>query len=123
MTLLDHYGPKGQIYLSDQNDVIWFSTVRDTIAFSMLPEEKNNIKAIFVSDMSKKSSWTSNIEINWVEAKKAFYVINSSVLGGMGEHEAIPFYNIQEANTFIKENGGVVVSFLNIPKTYILNIQ
>src|SRR5690606_7350757 len=39
MLLADHEGPKGQIHLSGREAPLWFSSVRDTIAFLRLPEE------------------------------------------------------------------------------------
>ena len=51
MIVEDHSGPKGQIFLSDKSDPIWFSSVRDAIAFTLLPEEPKNIAAIYVNDM------------------------------------------------------------------------
>ena len=39
MNVLEHPGPKGQIILASQKDAIWFSSARDAISFTMLPEE------------------------------------------------------------------------------------
>ncbi|MDT8453330.1 MAG: nitrous oxide reductase accessory protein NosL, partial [Gammaproteobacteria bacterium] len=52
MTVVNHSGPKGQIILNDQPEAIWFTSVRDTIAFTLSPEEPKNIAAIYVNDMT-----------------------------------------------------------------------
>src|SRR5690606_8960983 len=48
MLLVDHEGPKGQIHLASRSEPVWFSSVRDTIAFVRLPEEPRDITAIYV---------------------------------------------------------------------------
>ena len=51
MTVVYHNGPKGQIILSDKK-TLWFTSIRDTISFTLSPEEPKNIAAIYVNDMS-----------------------------------------------------------------------
>lgn len=120
MNVLEHSGPKGQIILEPANEAIWFSSARDTLAFTMLPEEPKNIAAIYVSDMAKAPSWEQPGTQNWVDAKKAFFVINSNVTGGMGAKETVPFSTREAAEQFTKEKGGTVVTFTDIPQDYVL---
>ena len=56
MIVVDHLGPKGQVFIGGRDEPIWFTSVRDTIAFTMLPEEPKNIAAIYVNDMGR-ASW------------------------------------------------------------------
>lgn len=72
MGLLEHGGPKGQIILASRPDPIWFSSARDAVAFTMLPEEPKDIRAIYVSDMAKAPSWENPGERNWVEPGRRF---------------------------------------------------
>ena len=51
MILVDHSGPKAQVHLPDEPEPVWFSSVRDAIAFTMLPEEPRTIVAMYVNDM------------------------------------------------------------------------
>ena len=44
MTVKMHDGPKGQIFLKDQAEPIWFVSVRDTLAFTRLPDEAHRVK-------------------------------------------------------------------------------
>lgn len=119
MIVEDHAGPKGQIFLTDSADPIWFSSVRDTIAFTLLPEEAKNIAAIYVNDMSR-ASWEAPEAGTWIEAGKAWYVIDSDRRGGMGAPEAVPFSARAAAEGFAARHGGKVVAFANIPADAIL---
>ncbi|MEH6718425.1 MAG: nitrous oxide reductase accessory protein NosL [Aurantimonas endophytica] len=120
MNVLEHPGPKGQIMLGPNPEPVWFSSARDLVAFTMLPEEAKNISALYVSDMAKAASWESPGANNWVEARRAFYVIGSSMRGGMGAPETVPFSSEVAAVAFTDRNGGEVVRFADIPPDYVL---
>lgn len=120
MNVLEHPGPKGQIILKSRIDPVWFSSARDTVAFTMLPEEPKDIQAIYVSDMAKAPNWDKPGAANWVDAKKAWFVVGSKARGGMGAEEAVPFSDREAANRFMRENGGRVFAFSEIPRDYIL---
>lgn len=120
MIVLDHPGPKGQVFLADHPQPYWFSSARDTIAFTMLPEESRDILAIYVSDMGRAESWEKPGPGAWVDARQAFYVIGSDKRGGMGQAEAVPFSTREAAERFVGEHGGRIVAFSEIPRDYIL---
>ncbi len=120
MNLLEHPGPKGQIFAASLIEPVWFSSVRDTIAFTMLPDEPKDVQAIYVSDMAKAPSWDKPGAENWVEARKALFVIGSRVKGGMGGDEAVPFSDRGAAEKFMSENGGRIVTFDQVPRDYVL---
>ncbi|MDK1491175.1 nitrous oxide reductase accessory protein NosL [Sinorhizobium sp. 7-81] len=120
MNVLEHPGPKGQVILENIPEPIWFSSARDTIAFTMLPEEPKDIAAIYVSDMAAAPSWEEPGAENWIDARKAFYVIGSTVKGGMGAEEAVPFSSEADARDFAAKNGGRVTDFAEVPKEYVL---
>ena len=119
MIVADHKGPKGQVHLAGQKAPVWFSSVRDTIAFTMLPEESKRIAAIYVNDMTS-TPWEDPGPGTWIAAKSAVYVIGSTKRGGMGAAEAVPFKSGEAANTFAAKFGGHVVAFDKIPRKYIL---
>jgi len=119
MIVEDHPGPKGQIFLTGKADPIWFSSVRDTIAFTLLPEEPKAIAAIYVNDMSN-ASWETPESGTWIEAENAWYVIGSDRRGGMGAPEAVPFSERAAADAFVAAHGGKVVAFAGIPSDAIL---
>jgi copper chaperone NosL len=120
MNVLEHPGPKGQIILASRIDPVWFSSARDAIAFTLLPEEPKDIRAVYVSDMGKASSWSAPGASNWVEAHKAWFVIGSAVRGGMDVEEAVPFSDRVRADRFAAEHGGRVVAFSEVPRDYVL---
>ena len=119
MTVVYHKGPKGQIILGD-GKVLWFTSVRDTIAFTLSPEEPKNIAAIYVNDMSD-ANWDDPGADNWIDAKKALYVIGSKLEGGMGAPEAVPFSQEDKAILFISQQGGAIYSFKSIPESGLLD--
>ena len=120
MNVLEHEGPKAQIHLAHNPNPVWFSQVRDAVAFTRLPEEPKDYVAIYVSDMDKAESWASPGAENWVEARDAYFVIESTKRGGMGADEAISFGTEQGALAFAASNGGRVVRFDDIPTEYVL---
>ena len=120
MNLLEHPGPKGQIITRGRIDPFWFTSVRDTVAFTLMPDQPRDIRAIYVSDMAQAPSWEDPGATNWVDARKAFFVIESRKRGGMGTAEAVPFGNREAADAFAAANGGRVVTFAQIPSAYVL---
>lgn len=119
MIVEDHPGPKGQIFLAKGSDALWFSSVRDTIAFTLLPEEAKTISAIYVNDMSR-ATWNKPEAGTWIAAESAWYVIGSARRGGMGAPEAVPFSDRAAAEDFAVRHGGRVVAFAEIPEHAIL---
>lgn len=120
MNVLEHPGPKGHIFVASLIEPVWFSSARDTIAFTVLPDEPKDIQAIYVSDMGKAPSWDKPGSDNWIEARKALFVIESSVKSGMGGDETVPFADRTAAEKFVGENGGRIVAFDQIPRDYVL---
>jgi copper chaperone NosL len=120
MNVLEHDGPKGQIILTRIPEAIWFSSARDAVAFTMLPDEPKNIAAIYVSDMAAAESWEQPGADNWIDAKTAFFVLGSRQRGGMGTAETVPFSTEEAARAFAAANGGEVMRFDDIPLDYVL---
>ena len=118
MTVLNHSGPKGQIILTDRQQALWFTSVRDTISFTMSPEEPKNIVAIYVNDMTD-ANWDNPGEENWIDARDAWYVLGSDRQGGMGAPETVPFSTKASAESFAEKQGGAVYAFASIPVEYI----
>jgi copper chaperone NosL len=123
MMLAEHEGPKGQVFIRGISEPLWFSSVRDAVAFTLLPEEPKDIAAIYVSDMGAAASWADPGSDNWTDARTASFVIGGSAEGGMGGAEAVPFADKARAETFAAETGGQVVGFDAIPSDYVLGGQ
>lgn len=120
MTLVEHPGPKGQILLRGDTRPIWFSSARDTIAFTRMDEESKAIAAIYVSDMGRAPNWDDPGGTNWVEARQAWFVLGSERRGGMGTEEAVPFSDRAVADRFAAEHGGRVLRLAEIPPDWAL---
>ncbi|MBW6401848.1 nitrous oxide reductase accessory protein NosL [Roseomonas sp. HJA6] len=120
MALVEHPGPKGQILLRGSDRPVWFSSARDAIAFTMLAEEAKTLRAIYVSDMGRAETWDQPGATNWVEARRAHFVVGSDRRGGMGAEEAVPFGDRQVAERFATEHGGRVLAFTQIPRDWVL---
>src|SRR5690606_12064550 len=99
---------------------IWFSSVRDTIAFTRLPEEPRDITAIYVNDMARATQWEQPEPGAWVDAREAWFVIESEMRGGMGAPEAAPFSDKGAAEAFRAKHSGRVVRLAEIPDRYVL---
>ena len=119
MIVAEHPGPKGQVILTGAGEPLWFSSVRDTLAFTLLPEEPRNIAAIYVNDMAR-ADWNHPEAGTWVEARAAWYVLDSGRTGGMGAPELVPFGDEPSAQRFAREHGGRVVRFEDIPSDAVL---
>ena len=115
MTVVEHQGPKGQIILRDKQEPLWFTSVRDTLAFTVLPGEPKNIAAIYVTDIGK-ASWDSPEPGTWIDARIAWFVVGSDASGGMGAPELVPFGVKDDALVFSREHGGKVYDFSSIPQ-------
>jgi copper chaperone NosL len=70
--------------------------------------------------MARALSWDDPGATNWIDARKAFFVIESRKQGGMGAAEAVPFGDRAAAAAFVAANGGHVVTFTKIPSAYVL---
>lgn len=120
MGLLEHGGPKAQAFRAGKSEPLWFSSVRDAVAFSILPGEPKDVVAIYVNDMAKARNWDRPEAGAWVEAHDAWYAIDSDYNAGMGGKEAVPFSNETAALSFTATHGGTVLRFNEIPENYIL---
>lgn len=120
MLLADHEGPKGQIHLASRDGPIWFSSVRDTIAFLRLPEEAKDVVGVYVNDMGKAQQWDQPEAGTWVDAREAWFIVDSDMRGGMGANEAVPFATASGAESFRAKHGGTLARLDDIPDAYVL---
>ena len=122
MTVLEHDGPKGQIMLSDSDHPLWFVSVRDTLAFTVLPGEPKNIAAIYVTDVGQ-ANWDRPEPGTWIDAHQAWYVVGSDRMGGMGAPEIVPFGRKADAERFLMDHGGEITDFDSIGREQLLQSQ
>nr|WP_298097167.1 nitrous oxide reductase accessory protein NosL [uncultured Shinella sp.] len=121
MNLLEHPGPKAQIFLEGNAAPLFFSQVRDAIAYMRGPEQVAPILAVYVNDMGKAgATWDRPGDGNWIVADKAFYVLGSARAGGMGAPEAVPFSSRERAEDFVRAEGGRVLTLADITNDMVL---
>lgn len=120
MTVLDHPGPKAQIHLAGLPAPIFFSQVRDAVAYLRLPEQSHAVRAVFVSDMAAATGWENPGPDNWIAADSATYVVGSDRTGGMGAPELVPFSTPEAARAFAAQYGGTLMSLDRIPDNAVL---
>lgn len=118
MDLLGHPGPKAQIHLATYpGRPLFFSQVKDAVAYLRMPEQIDTVTATYVSDMGAAPSWQSPGATNWLAAEKAVYVVGSDARGGMDAPEFVPFSDPAKARAFAASHGGQVMTLAQIPQT------
>ncbi len=124
MLLVEHPGPKGQIFVAGRKEPVWFSSVGETVAYTMLPEEPAHLLAIYVNDMGQAKNWARPEPGTWVEARRAWFVLGGDLNQAAGmsdsEREPIPFSEKAAAMDFAKEHGGRIVRFSGIRQEDVL---
>lgn len=121
MNILEHPGPKAQIHLDGLPYPLFFSQVRDGIAYDRMPEQNYKIRVIYVTDMSKSADWNNVGRENWIAATSAHFVVGSNMAGGMGSPELVPFSNPDDAQKFAEQHGGQVVRLADIDDATVLD--
>jgi len=121
MNMLEHPGPKAQVHLEGlPGTPLFFSQVRDAIAYLRMPEQSHEVSAVYVSDMGQAPSWQRPGPENWVSAEGAVYIVGSERVGGMGAPETVPFADVTAAETFMAQNGGQIMALYEIPDHVVL---
>ena len=121
MVILEHQGPKAQVHLDGFPAPLWFSQVRDGIAYLKSPEQSAEILVLYVNDMGEAVSWQEPGADNWINAATAFFVVGSNAIGGMGAPEVAPFGELTKAQEFALEHGGTIMSLDEIPAETVLS--
>ncbi|MCW9044419.1 MAG: nitrous oxide reductase accessory protein NosL [Pseudopelagicola sp.] len=122
MNLLEHDGPKAQAHLQGLPGApLFFSQVRDAVAYIRMPEQSHAIMTIWVNDMGAEgATWQTPGATNWIDAEEAHYVVGGRSIGGMGAPEIVPFSNPAKASAFAADNGGNVMRLAEIPDSAVL---
>lgn len=123
MNILEHPGPKAQIHLATfPGKPLFFSQVRDAVAYLRMPEQIDVVTATFVSDMGAAVDWANPGTTNWIAAETAVYVVGSDMMGGMDAPEVVPFGDKQKAQAFAADHGGQVVALSEIPQDALVSV-
>ena len=120
MVILDHPGPKAQVHLAGMDAPLWFSQVRDGLAYLKSPDQAAEIRILYVSDMGVAPSWDQPGADNWIDAATATYVVGSGAVGGMAAPELVPFSDAALALAFSEAHGGSLMALEEIPLATVL---
>ncbi len=120
MELAEHDGPKGQAHLDGLDAPIFFSQVRDAIAYMHMPEQNHEVTVVYVQDMTG-ATWDRPGD--WIRADDAIYVTGSGAIGGMGAPEFVPFSDRDAADGFARKHGGRALGFTEIRPGDVLGVQ
>lgn len=121
MHLLEHEGPKAQAHLDGTPAPLFFSQVRDLVAYMRMPEQSHDLVVAYVSDMGAEgATWADPGAENWIAVTEAYYVVGSAVTGGMGAPELVPFSSPEAAQAFADLHGGSVMGLEDIPDSSVL---
>ncbi len=110
MILADHPGPKGQAIFKDGKHH-YFCDTKGLFSSLFDPNYKVKIKQAFVQDFGQRE-WGSYND-RWIDAESAFYVMDSKKFGAMGP-TLVSFSKRADADSFVAEFGGTVVTFSEI---------
>ena len=121
MTILEHEGPKAQAHLAGLLAPLWFSQVRDGLAYLKSPEQSAELLILYVNDMGAAKSWAEPGIENWIDANAAYFVVGSDAIGGMGAPELVPFSDQNTAKEFAGTRGGEVMRLSEIPVELVLS--
>ena len=121
MVILEHEGPKAQAHLAGFPAPLWFSQVRDGIAYLKSPEQSTELRALYVNDMGSAASWSEPGDDSWIDARDAHFVVGSDAVGGMGASEIVPFSSVDSAAEFARMRGGTVMRLDEIPAEVVLS--
>ena len=85
----------------EKKTTLYFDGVKDMMVYFFHPEKYGADKANPIGELWLKDYYS----LDWIDAKKAFFVIGSDVYGPMG-HEFIPFSSNEAAVSFSKDHDG-----------------
>jgi nitrous oxide reductase accessory protein NosL len=75
--------------------------------------KQEDVAAMFVTDYLTK---------RWIDARSAYYVVDSSVKSPMGD-DLIPFQRLEDADSFRVSHGGRVVTFNEVDKELLRKLE
>ncbi|MEA1954031.1 MAG: nitrous oxide reductase accessory protein NosL [Campylobacterota bacterium] len=113
-----HKYPKWAAYIKHDGKSYYFDGVKDMMKYYIFdgdfPYKRSNISKITVSDY---------YTLEEIEAKEAFYVLDSDVYGPMGR-ELIPFKSQKSAEAFMADhNGKALVKFDEITDKMVMALD
>jgi copper chaperone NosL len=110
MLLKDYPGPKAQIHYAEGPPEFYCDTV-EMFAMLLAPESARRVRAVYTQDMGQ-TEWKQP-RGQWVDARAAYYVRGSKIMGSMGPTFAA-FARREDAEAFARTHGGTVLRFADV---------
>lgn len=109
---ITHYpGPRGEAYIQGMKTPLKFGSTRDFFAYVLQPEHKALLQTLYVQDVAT-INW-QHPKDHWIDARKAWYVPESSLPGAMGPTLA-SFLHRKDAIAFSHRYGGEILGFNDV---------
>ncbi len=112
MLVLEWPGAKGQSINKQSGETLKFCSTTDLFSWWLQPENKTVQAQIYVHDMAK-AHWDTPSDEHLVDAREAWYVIGSGLIGAMGP-TLVSFADEAPAQELATKNGGRVLRFDDI---------
>ncbi len=112
-------GPRGEVYLiglGNKPKLLKFGSTSSMFTYMHQPDVQHLVGSVYVQNVGESSfNWRhpSNSSGSFIDARKAWYVVNQDVCGSMGPTLA-PFLNRRDAVAFSRKHGGQIVNFVQI---------
>lgn len=113
MIVANYPGPKAQMVYKEDGRREFFCETKELFHVYAEPGKEAQVAALFVQNTAK-TDWEKPLG-NWIDAKKAYYVVGASIQGSMGPTFA-PFADRESAKPFIEKYGGEIKTFDEVLK-------
>lgn len=110
-------GPRAEAWVQGSKVPLKFGSTRDFFAYVLDPENQSRLQQLMVQD-SARINWQhpSNEASTLVDARSAWYVAWQPLSGLMGPTFG-SFAKREDAETFVREQGGEILSFSEVTPT------
>lgn len=123
MIVTNFPGPKGQAKIKHNETTLKFCSTADLFTWLLQPETPAMMRSAYVHDMGAASAtWDKPSEKDYVDAKKAWYVVGGDQMGAMGATLA-SFREKAAAEQYMKQHGGMIKRFADIDLELMANLQ
>ncbi len=112
MLVIEWPGPKGQSINMQSGETLKFCSTTDLFSWWLQPENKTVQAQIYVHDMAK-SEWAHPADEYLIDAREAWYVVGSDLIGAMGP-TLVSFADEAAALELATKSGGRVLRFDDI---------
>jgi len=112
MLIVNWPGAKGQSINKSSGETLKFCSTVDLFSWWLQPENKTLQAQIYVHDMAE-TQWDHPEDTHLIDARKAWYVMGSNLMGAMGP-TLVSFGNQTAAQNLAKEHNGKVLRFEDI---------